>query len=91
MLAVQWGGSKYPWTNARIIALFILFGLLAIGFVVDQVILGDHATVQKCFITNRNVWGTCAFAFCLGASQFVLIYYVSECRRVLESSLLTTA
>lgn len=91
MMAVQWGGSRYPWRDGRIIALFVLFGLLAVGFVIDQVILGDRATVQKRLITNRNVWGSCLFAFCLGASQFVLIYYVRHLpRRSILFFLITT-
>ena len=27
LLALQWGGSKYPWSNGRIIALFVIFGM----------------------------------------------------------------
>jgi MFS family permease len=30
LLALQWGGSKYPWNSARIIILFILSGILLI-------------------------------------------------------------
>lgn len=26
LLALQWGGYEYPWSNGRIIALFVLFG-----------------------------------------------------------------
>jgi hypothetical protein len=32
LLALQWGGSKYAWDNGRIIALFVLFGILITAF-----------------------------------------------------------
>lgn len=32
LLALQWGGSKYGWGNARIIVLLALCGVLMLGF-----------------------------------------------------------
>ncbi|CAO3668103.1 unnamed protein product [Umbelopsis ramanniana] len=36
LLPLSWGGSKYPWNSAVIIALFCVFGVLLISFVVVQ-------------------------------------------------------
>jgi hypothetical protein len=44
LLALHWGGDNYPYSNGRIIALFVLFGLLLIGFVVVQVLRSENAT-----------------------------------------------
>lgn len=44
LLALQWGGITYAWSNARIIVLFVVFGLSLIAFVVIQVVSGDNAT-----------------------------------------------
>ena len=44
LLALQWGGVKYQWSNARIIILFAMFGVLLIGFVTIQLIMKDDAT-----------------------------------------------
>jgi hypothetical protein len=35
LLALQWGGNKYPWLNSRIIGLFIGFGLMVICFAIS--------------------------------------------------------
>jgi len=43
LLALQWGGSKYDWNNGRIIALFVIFGVLIIAFLVIQILKQDNA------------------------------------------------
>lgn len=45
LLALQWGGTKHPWSDGRIIALFVLFGIFIIAFVAIQIWKGDAATV----------------------------------------------
>ncbi|KAL3460667.1 MFS general substrate transporter [Aspergillus heterothallicus] len=76
LLALQWGGTEYDWDNGRIITLFVLFGILIIGFVVVQYFSGENATVPGRVFRNRNVWG--AFVFCvgLGASFFTILYFI---------------
>jgi MFS family permease len=76
LLALQWGGSKYPWSNGRIIALLVVaFVLLAI-FVALQVIRGDKATVSPRVFKNRSIFGAALFAFCIGGAFFVVLFYV---------------
>jgi hypothetical protein len=43
LLALQWGGSKYEWSDGRIIALFVLFGVLIIIFIGVQLWKQDYA------------------------------------------------
>ena len=76
LLALQWGGSKYPWSNGRIIALFVVFGILAIGFVAIQIWKQDSATVPPRIVKKRSIAFGSWFALCLGSSFFVLIYYL---------------
>jgi len=47
LLALQWGGSKYAWSNGRIIGLFVVFGVLIIVFVGIQIWKQDHAVSGK--------------------------------------------
>lgn len=77
LLALQWGGTKYAWGNGRIIALFVLFGVLIIGFVAVQIWKQEMATVPPRVFKNRNIWGCALFAAFQGAAFFVMVYYVS--------------
>ncbi|GAB7340606.1 hypothetical protein MBLNU457_7014t1 [Dothideomycetes sp. NU457] len=76
LLALQWGGSKYPWNNGRIIALFVIFGLLLAVFLFIQFKEGDNATVPPRVLKQRSVAGGAWFAACLGASFFVFVYFL---------------
>lgn len=44
LLALQWGGTKYPWNDGRIIALLVVFCITLIAFTVVQAYMGDDAT-----------------------------------------------
>lgn len=78
LLALQWGGSKYEWKSGRIIALLVIFAVLATGFVVIQWWKQEDATVPPRVFANRNVWGSAWFGAMLGASFFVLVYYLRK-------------
>lgn len=55
LLALQWGGSKYPWSNGRIIGLFVAFGVLALLWGGIQHWKQDNATVPPRLIKQRTV------------------------------------
>lgn len=74
LLALQWGGSKYHWGNARIIVLLILFTILASIFVAIQFWKQELATVPPRIMANRNIWGSALFGACLGGAFFILCY-----------------
>ncbi|KAB8203744.1 major facilitator superfamily domain-containing protein [Aspergillus parasiticus] len=76
LLALQWGGVDYAWSNGRIIALFVLFGVLLITFIIIQVLMKDKATVPIKVASQRSVACASVFVFFIGASMFVMIYYV---------------
>lgn len=77
LLGLQWGGTKYSWTNARIIMLFVLFGVFCSLWCFIQYSRQDEATVPPRLLCNRNVLGAVIHATFLGGSFFVFGYYVS--------------
>ncbi|KAJ5765323.1 hypothetical protein N7520_004882 [Penicillium odoratum] len=76
LLALQWGGTTYEWGNLRIIVLFVLFFVLAIGWCYVQHWRQEEATVPPRLLTNRNVLGAVIHATFLGGSFFVFGYYL---------------
>lgn len=77
LLALQWGGSTYPWSDSRIIGLFVGFAALAAVFIGIQLWKGDEATLPPRFFKNRNILSAMLFSSFFGAAFFPLIYYVS--------------
>ncbi|TVY93799.1 Efflux pump [Lachnellula willkommii] len=53
LLALQMGGLTYAWSNGRIIALLVVFGLALLGFIVLQAFIGDNAMLPARIATQR--------------------------------------
>lgn len=77
LLVLQWGGATYAWSNGRIIALFVLFGVLLIVFVGIQIWQQESATVPPRIAKNRTIIAGTFYSFCLGSSFMVTIYYLA--------------
>jgi hypothetical protein len=76
LLALQWGGTTYTWSNGRIIALFILSGVLLIAFIVIQVLRQEYAMVPPRILRVRNVLFGSLFNLFLSAAFFDIVYYL---------------
>ncbi|KAH9902351.1 putative efflux pump [Xylariomycetidae sp. FL2044] len=76
LLALQWGGTTYAWGNGRIIALFVVFGVLILVWVYLQSRQGENATVPVRIIKQRTVAASALFAFGIGSSFFIFVYYI---------------
>ncbi|KAJ2902615.1 MFS toxin efflux pump (AflT) [Zalerion maritima] len=77
LLALQWGGTEYAWSNSRIIGLFVGFGLMIGVFVAIQLWKGDAGTLPPRLFKDRNLACAYGFAFFFGAGFLPLIYYLS--------------
>ncbi|CAI7622651.1 unnamed protein product [Penicillium crustosum] len=74
LLALQWGGTTYPWSNGRIIALFIVSGILIIAFVGVQIWLKKDATVPPHIINQRSIISGVVFSLCVGGGLISMLY-----------------
>jgi hypothetical protein len=76
LLAVNWGGSTYPWKSATIIGLLCgSFGTACV-FAVWQWHRGDRAMIPPTIISNRLVLSGCFVSgFQMGALS-LLAYYL---------------
>ena len=76
LLALQWGGSTYAWSDGRIIALFVLFGAFLIAFVAIEIYLKENALVPPRIASQRTIAFACLFGALIGGSFFIFVYYV---------------
>lgn len=76
VLALEWGGSTYPWNSARIIVLLILSGLLLCGFVTIQFLEPQTATVPPRIVKQRSMAAGFFFVTIVGAVMMVFAYYL---------------
>ena len=76
LLALQWGGVTYSWSNARVIVLLVLAGVLFVAFVVVQRLNGNNATVPGRIFVSRSIFAGVWFSFGSGAAMQTLIYYL---------------
>jgi MFS family permease len=76
LIALQWGGSKYEWNNARIISLFVLFAILIAVFFFEQYRVGEKATVPPRILKHRSVAAACWYAFCMRSAFLIMVYYL---------------
>ncbi|KAK0618941.1 major facilitator superfamily domain-containing protein [Immersiella caudata] len=86
LLALQWGGSTYPWRSGRIIALFVLFGILGLSFGAVQFQRKEKAIVPPRIITQRSIAAAAWFAFFNGAAFLVLVYYTPLWHQVVRQT-----
>lgn len=76
LLALQWGGSTYAWNDGRIIALFVVFGVVGIAFLAFEYWKGAEATLPLRMLTRRSVAAATWNCFCNGATFLTFTYYI---------------
>ena len=76
LLALQWGGLDYPWSNPRVVALLVLFGVLLISWIATQIIGKENATLPPRIILQRSVAAGLAMSCCIGGVMLSLGFYL---------------
>ncbi|KAI4232198.1 MAG: hypothetical protein LQ349_005153 [Xanthoria aureola] len=76
ILALQWGGQTMPWSSAKVIALFVTSGVLAILFAYIQWKLGDRATIPLRILRQRSILSGSTFLFFFGMLNYVYSFYL---------------
>ncbi|KAF4454263.1 hypothetical protein F53441_3264 [Fusarium austroafricanum] len=86
LLALQWGGTKHPWSDSRVIGCLVGFGLLLSLFVYIQIRQGEEALIRPRIISQRTVLISCIFsALFQGAmttETYVLPFYFQAVKGV---------
>jgi len=75
LFALQWGGTKYAWSNGRIIALLVVFGVLGLCFVASQA-LRKEVTVPPRIFLNRTMLAGCFAYLGTGSALVIFAFYL---------------
>lgn len=76
LFAVQWGGVRYAWGSGRIIALFVVSGVLGITFVASQAWRKDKATVPPQIFLQRSILVGCIAMLGIGSVLVIFAFYL---------------
>ncbi|KAK1818169.1 hypothetical protein LTR12_007447 [Friedmanniomyces endolithicus] len=76
LLALQWGGSTYRWSDPRIIALFVVFALLALAFILVQILMPKTATIPSCVLKSRSMLAGMWLTFCIASAMLAFTYFL---------------
>ncbi|MCJ1264302.1 hypothetical protein MMC22_004173 [Lobaria immixta] len=77
LIALQWGGVQYAWSNGRIIALFVVAGVLILTFIGLQIWGQENATVPPRIIKQRSIAAGAVFSTCVGGVLVTLLYWIA--------------
>ncbi len=77
LLALQWGGTTYPWSNSKVWGCLLGFGLLMTVFTGIQLWKGDLATLPpRVMLKQRTVFICAFFSAFLAMGLYTHIYYL---------------
>ena len=76
LLAMQWGGTEFSWSSARIIVLLVLSALLLGVFLLIQWKKKEEAMLPLRVLRLRTVATSVAYGFTVVAGSETLSYYV---------------
>ncbi|MCJ1318774.1 hypothetical protein MMC15_004105 [Xylographa vitiligo] len=76
LLALQWGGSTYAWSDSKVWGCLLGFVLIISIFITLQFKRGDRATIPPRIMTQRTVAAGTSFLAFLSMGLYVHIYFL---------------
>ncbi|KAJ5226834.1 Major facilitator superfamily domain general substrate transporter [Penicillium citrinum] len=84
-IALSWAGTKYPWSDGKVIGLFVVFGVLLSAFIFNQYRRGDSAALPFRIVTKRSVIAGFIFTTCTNSMTNLLEWYLPTYYQVVRS------
>ncbi|OKL59586.1 hypothetical protein UA08_05354 [Talaromyces atroroseus] len=85
LFALQFGGEDQSWSQARVVALFVLFGVFLLGFIACQVWRKENATVPPRIVCQRDILCGCMIGFSTGSVLVLYTFYLPIWFQVVQS------
>ncbi len=77
VLALQWGGTTYPWSAPRIIGLLVTFAVTFVMFLVVEVLTPETAMAPARVVLNRSVAGSMLVMLLISGATMTIVYYLA--------------
>lgn len=77
ILALQWGGTTYAWSNPKIIGLLVTFGVLFAIFMAVEALTPETAMIPARVVLNRSIAGSMALMFLISGAIMSIVYYLA--------------
>ncbi|KAI1171714.1 putative MFS transporter [Nemania sp. FL0916] len=75
LLALQWGGTIYPWSDSRVFGTLIGFALILTVFILFQIRDQVNCTIPLHIFRSRTVCAACAFVLFVQVAIVAQTYY----------------
>ncbi|MCJ1308057.1 hypothetical protein MMC25_001707 [Agyrium rufum] len=76
LLALQWGGTTYPWRDSKVWGCILGFGLLISIFIYWQIRSKEKATIPLHIVRKRTVWASLAYGTFLPMALYTHVYFL---------------
>ncbi|KAJ5898342.1 hypothetical protein N7504_008630 [Penicillium tannophilum] len=75
-LALQTGGTEYPWSSKQVVIPLAMTGALLVAFVLQQAYMQEHATLPVRLLESRIMLSSIAVSFACSGALYVFTYYL---------------
>jgi hypothetical protein len=76
LLALQWGGTMYPWKDSKVWGCFLGFGLIISIFIAIQIRKGERATIPPAMLKQRSILATALTLVFISMGMYTHIFYL---------------
>ncbi|KAI1282767.1 major facilitator superfamily domain-containing protein [Xylaria sp. FL0933] len=76
LLALNWGGSEYPWSDSKVWGTLLGFGLITAVFIGTQLYRGEDATIPPRVFGRREVLTSVLFQAIFTMGLYAHFYYL---------------
>ncbi|KAJ5527716.1 hypothetical protein N7513_011875 [Penicillium frequentans] len=75
-LALQTGGTEYPWSSKQVVIPLAMTGALLVAFILQQAYMQEHATLPARLLKSRIMLSSIAVSFACSGALYVFTYYL---------------
>lgn len=86
LLAIEWGGVSYIWSDSIIIGMLCGSGVLFVIFVFWEIRQGDQAMIPTALLKDRVVVCACLTIYLASGSLMVVTYYIPLWFRIVKNA-----